>query len=179
MNWVKMACNTTQLNNTRKNMIGNLFIFIFIFVYIFFLLPFLAFFFFFNPLCYSAKNVGKMCHVHVSSLFSILINLCLVWASWTIWMLGKYHLRAGVSLCDIASLCQIEFMYILQSLHPIMCNKLGTLSMTAPGWRWKYAEANLPNTPFQNQIYLVRNGLKDTLVSYHVTLWLEYRQAEI
>lgn len=70
----------------------------------------------------------------------------------------------------LLSLRQTEFMYILQSLHPIIRNKLATLSMTAPGWRRKYAEANLPNTPFQNQIYLVRNALKDTLVSYHVTL---------
>lgn len=95
------------------------------------------------------------------------------------WWVNAISRQAGVFVILLLSLRQTEFMYILQSLHPIIRNKLATLSMTAPGWRRKYAEANLPNTPFQNQIYLVRNALKDTLVSYHVTLWLEYRQAEI
>lgn len=68
--------------------------------------------------------------------------------------------------------------FFLEALHPIIYSKLGALSLTAPGVLAKYAQANLPNTPCSNQIYLVRGTFKDTVVSHHVTLWLEYRQAK-
>lgn len=110
----------------------------------------------------------KCCHTtYNNSLFSILTD-----------DFESTGSRQPGILLSPASSASNRIVFFLEASHPIIHSKLGTLSLTAPGVLAKYAQANLPNTPCSNQIYLVRGTFKGTLVSYHVTLWLEYRQAK-